>query len=200
MTQSSTARAWARGGTVFAATIMLIVGIFQILEGIAAIAKDQFFIVNNINNYAYNVDTTGWGWIHLCIGVLVAVTGFFLYTAMTWARVVGIFLASLSALANFFFLPYYPFWALLIIALDIFVIWSLATTRRYDQVVDSMSAGSFAGETVQTGDRWATTNPPGGRHYAGEPVKEGTRTAEERASATTQPPSSAQPPQYPQGQ
>jgi hypothetical protein len=197
MTQSSNARAWAWGGTVFAATVMLIVGIFQILEGIAAIAKDQFFIVaNGLNNYAYDIDTTGWGWI-----VVVAITGFFLYTAMTWARVVGIFLASLSAIANFLFLPYYPFWSLLIVALNIFVIWSLATTRRYDRMGETMAAGGFAGESMQTSERWTTTNPPGGRHYAGEPAKEGVRGTmeDERASATTQPPPSGQQ-QYSGGQ
>ena len=42
-----------------------------------------------------------------------------------WAVVVGNFLAGLSALANFFFIPYYPFWAILLIALDVWVIWSL---------------------------------------------------------------------------
>jgi hypothetical protein len=49
-----------------------------------------------------------------------------LLSGRTWARVVGITVAVLSAIANFLWLPYYPFWALLIIALDVFVIWAIA--------------------------------------------------------------------------
>jgi hypothetical protein len=59
-------------------------------------------------------------------------TGFFLFTGATWARAVGIGLAVLSGIANFFFLPYYPIWSLAIIAADIFIIWALATVRVPD--------------------------------------------------------------------
>jgi hypothetical protein len=48
----------------------------------------------------------------------------------TWARVVGIVLASLSMIANFGFIPHYPLWSLLIIALDAGIIWALASYRR----------------------------------------------------------------------
>ncbi len=48
----------------------------------------------------------------------------------TWGRVIGIMLASLSALANFAFLPYYPFWAITVITLNVFVIWALAVHGR----------------------------------------------------------------------
>ena len=63
-----------------------------------------------------------------------ALAGFFLFSGAGWARAVGIVLAVLSAIANFFFLPYYPIWSLVIIALDVFVIWALATVRRTDDV------------------------------------------------------------------
>jgi hypothetical protein len=56
----------------------------------------------------------------------VALAGWGLLSGRAWARVVGITLAALSAIANFLFLPYYPFWSLLIIALDVLVIWALA--------------------------------------------------------------------------
>jgi hypothetical protein len=71
--------------------------------------------------------TPGWaGWIHMILGVIVALAGFGLLAGRTWARAVGITLAVLSAIANFMFIPYHPFWALLVIALDVFVIWALA--------------------------------------------------------------------------
>lgn len=125
-TQSSTARAWATGGVVFAAVMLIMVGIWQILVGIAAIADDEFFVV--APNYTYDVDTTAWGWIHLILGVILVLAGFALFTGANWARAIGIALALVSAIANFFFLPYYPLWAILIIAVDVFVIWALAST------------------------------------------------------------------------
>ncbi|HEX6873064.1 MAG TPA: hypothetical protein VF163_18355, partial [Micromonosporaceae bacterium] len=88
-------QAWANGGMIFAATMMVIVGIFQIFEGIAAIAKDSFFVVGP--NYAYEIDTTVWGWIHLGVGIVVAAAGFFLFTGATVARVIGIVVAVISA-------------------------------------------------------------------------------------------------------
>ena len=63
---------------------------------------------------------------------MLAVTGFFILTGQPWARAVGIVVAVLSALANFLFIPYYPLWALVIIALDVAVIWALATYRPQD--------------------------------------------------------------------
>jgi hypothetical protein len=63
-------------------------------------------------------------------GNVVALAGFYLFTGRTWARVVGITLAILAAVANFFFIPYYPFWSLLIIALAVWVIWSLTRPQE----------------------------------------------------------------------
>jgi hypothetical protein len=104
--------------------VMLMVGIFHAFAGIAAIFENEFFVTGR--NYAYEIDVTAWGWIHLIIGVIVAFAGISVYSGATWARVIGIVLAILSGVANFFFIPYYPVWAVLIIALDIAVIWALA--------------------------------------------------------------------------
>jgi hypothetical protein len=141
-TQGSTARAWAVGGMIFAAAMMVMLGIWQIFVGIAAIAEGNFFVV--APNYTYEIDTTAWGWIHLILGVIATVTGFFLFTGAVWARAIGIALAVLSAIANFFFLPYYPLWSIMIIAANVFVIWALATAgtgRPVDELVASEMAG-----------------------------------------------------------
>jgi hypothetical protein len=119
---------WAVGGAVFAATMMIMIGIFQALAGLEAIFKDQFFVATR--NYLYKVDVTTWGWIHLVVGVIVLLAGFSVLSGRVWARAVGIVMAVLSAVANFLFIPYYPFWSLLIIALDVFVIWALASYGR----------------------------------------------------------------------
>jgi hypothetical protein len=114
---------WAIGGMTFAASMLVLVGCFQALTGLAAIVNDDFFVVTP--NYAFDLDTTAWGWIHLIVGIAVAATGFALFAWRTWAAVTALFLAMLSALTSFFFIPYYPWWSLLVIALDAWVIWSL---------------------------------------------------------------------------
>jgi hypothetical protein len=111
------------GGTVFAATILMLVGVFHVIAGLVAILDDNFYVVTR--HYTFNLDTTAWGWIHLLMGVLLVFVGMGLFSRSTWAGVTAIFLASLSAVANFFFIPYYPFWAIVVIALDIWVIWAL---------------------------------------------------------------------------
>ena len=71
-------------------------------------------------------DATTWGWIHLLVGLVMAFAGWGLLSGRTWARMVAIFLAVLSATTNFLFIPYYPLWAIIVLTLDIFVIWALA--------------------------------------------------------------------------
>jgi hypothetical protein len=114
---------WVIGGVTFASTIMILVGIFQAFEGLAAIINDDFFVLTQ--NYAFDLDTSAWGWIHLLLGILVALAGFALWQRKVWAVTVAIFLAMLSAIANFFFIPYYPFWSILMIALAVWVIWAV---------------------------------------------------------------------------
>ena len=115
---------WAVGFILFAAIMMIMTGVFQALAGLIAIFENEFYVATR--NYLFKFDATTWGWIHLILGVIVALAGWGLLSGRTWARAVGITLALLSAIANFLFIPYYPFWSLLIIALDVFVIWALA--------------------------------------------------------------------------
>jgi hypothetical protein len=114
---------WAAGGIAFAACLLTIIGVFQAIAGLTAIIDDEFFVVTA--NYTFDLDTSAWGWVHLILGVILVATGFGLFAGRAWAVVTGIFLASLSAIANFFFIPFYPFWAIVVIALDVWVIWSL---------------------------------------------------------------------------
>ena len=97
---------WAVGGLTFAASIMLLVGTFQVLAGLAAIINDDFFVV--ARHYTFDLDVTAWGWIHLILGILLVIAGFALFAGRTWAIVAGVFLAILAAVDNFFFIPYYP--------------------------------------------------------------------------------------------
>jgi hypothetical protein len=119
---------WAVGFTLFAALMMIMAGVWQGLAGLIAIFENEFYVATR--NYLFELDATTWGWIHLLLGVIVGLAGLGLLAGQTWARVVGITLAVLSAIANFLFIPYYPFWSILIIAVDVFVIWALAAHGR----------------------------------------------------------------------
>ena len=132
MSPSNTENAWADGIGIFAGAALLTVGIFQFLEGVAAAAKDDVFVTTR--NYVFEFDLTTWGWLHLVFGIVVAIVGGAILAGQKWALVAGIALAMVSALMNFLWLPYYPAWAIIIIAFDIAVIWALSTilgSRRH---------------------------------------------------------------------
>jgi hypothetical protein len=121
---------WANGAIIFAAALLLLIGSFQIVAGLVAILDDNFYVVTR--NYTFDLDTTAWGWIHLLVGILLVVTAWGLGSGQTWARVTGIVLATVSAIANFLFIPYYPWWSLLVIAFDVWVIWALTRPDAMD--------------------------------------------------------------------
>ena len=118
------------GWVLFAGIMMIVGGLFGFFEGLGALLKSGRFYANVSTNYPYGTSVTTWGWVHLIVGAIVLLAGFYVMRGALWARIVGITLASLSALVNFFFIPFYPFWALAVITLDIFVIWALAAHGR----------------------------------------------------------------------
>ncbi len=113
----------ATGFITFAGVLMIMTGGFQALVGLVAVLQDDFYVMTE--NYIFDIDPTAWGWIHMIVGVVVVLAGFGILAGQTWGRVVGVVLALVSAITNFAFIPYYPFWSILIIALDVFVIWAL---------------------------------------------------------------------------
>ncbi|MFG2465158.1 hypothetical protein ACGFXB_06760 [Streptomyces canus] len=119
--------AWATGGVVFAGVLMLVKGVLAIFQGISLLAKDDVW--SRVGDYVYKINLTGWGVILLCLGALAVVTGAFVLRGAAWARMTGIFLASLSMIAQFLFLPYAPFWSLIMVGVDFFVIWALAVYK-----------------------------------------------------------------------
>jgi hypothetical protein len=114
---------WAAAGATFAAVMMLMIGIFQGIAGLVALFNDDFYVLTE--NYTFDLDVTAWGWIHLILGLLLVFAGWALFAGRVWAGLLAIVLAVLSAISNFFFIPYYPFWSILLIALAVWVIWSL---------------------------------------------------------------------------
>ena len=118
----------ASGLIVFAAVAMIMIGVFQVVQALVALFNDDFYVVGQ--KWVFEFDLTTWGWIHLIVGIGIAVAGFYVLNGAVWARVVGIGVALISAIVNFMWLPYYPIWSLLIIALDVLVIWALSVHGR----------------------------------------------------------------------
>ena len=119
----------AIGGAIFAGVMMIMIGAFQTIAGLAAIIEDDLFVVGK--DYIFSLDTTAWGWVHLILGIVIILAGIAIFSGKVWAGTLAIILAALSAIANFFYIPHYPFWAILIIALDVWVIWALTRPGMY---------------------------------------------------------------------
>lgn len=114
---------WAIGWTAFAGIMMVMGGIWWIMAGIVALANDTFYVVGE--EYIFQFNVTTWGWIHLLLGIVVLLAGFYLFTGAVWARTIGVIVAVLMALIAFAWLPWYPLWAIIFVAISVFIIWAL---------------------------------------------------------------------------
>jgi hypothetical protein len=118
----------AVGWTMFAAFMLIMIGSFHVIAGLAGIIEDEFYAITP--NYVFEFDATTWGWTHLIGGVIVALAGIGLFSGAVWARTVGVIVALISALVNFVWLPWYPLWGITMIAISIAVIWALTAHGR----------------------------------------------------------------------
>jgi hypothetical protein len=115
--------AWAGGVSIFAGAMLLTLGLFQFFEGLSAVLKDNVYVTTR--DYVFQFDITTWGWIHLIIGLIAVLVGGSILAGQAWAYITGMIIAGISAITNFMFIPWYPLWAIVIIAFDIAVIWAL---------------------------------------------------------------------------
>lgn len=121
----STKGAWADVVGTFAGVLLLMAGGFGMLQGASAVANDALY--SQGSDYLYNFDMTAWGWVHLVLGAIGIAVAVGILMRRSWAQVSGMIVAGLSMLANFAFIPHYPFWAITIIAINVLVIWALST-------------------------------------------------------------------------
>jgi hypothetical protein len=122
------ARAGDSGWAAFAGVMMFIVGSLDALWGLAAILNDDVVVVGG--HGAIIADITMWGWVHLILGSVIAVTGLGLLTGNTAARVFGVLFASVNAVSQIVWFSSAPLWAFLLILLDVVIIYQL--TVRWD--------------------------------------------------------------------
>jgi hypothetical protein len=113
------------GWIAFAATMMILAGGLNVFYGIVALVNDTWVGWNSDTASAVVLDVTQWGWVHFIVGVLLLLSGFGVMTGNVLARTVGVLIAAGNLIANFFFIPVYPVWALIIVVIDVLVIWAL---------------------------------------------------------------------------
>lgn len=118
------------GFTATAAVLMIIGGLMAVTVGIVALSKNHAYITSPVTNYTFHWNLTGWGWFHLITGIVVVAAGVCVFLGQAWARMLGVVLATISAIEWFLFLFYAPLWSIVVIALDVFIIWALLAPRR----------------------------------------------------------------------
>ena len=119
---------WAKGWLLFAAVMLMMVGVFHAMAGLVALFDDTYYVVGR--EWIFEFDVTAWGWIHLIGGVLLVMSGFGIYSGNVAARTVGVIAAALSTIANFAWLPYQPVWSSIMIAVAVAVVWALTVHGR----------------------------------------------------------------------
>ena len=108
--------------------MLVIIGVMDVIQGIVALANDTFYVVGEEWIFEFNVTT--WGWIHLILGIVLVLSGVGIFSGNIAARVVGVIVAALAMVVNFAWLPYYPIWSIVVIAICIAVIWALTAHGR----------------------------------------------------------------------
>jgi hypothetical protein len=117
------------GWIAFASVMMILLGTFQAIQGLVAIFDDGYYGVTS-SGLVVNVDYTAWGWTHLLLGVLIVLSGIGVMAGNMAARIVGVLLAGLSAIANLLFIEAYPIWSIIVITVDVLVIFALTVHGR----------------------------------------------------------------------
>ena len=120
-------RSGAAGWVRFAAVVMMIVGVFGVIEGLVAVLTPTYFV--SAGGAVFVLSLAGWGWVHLALGALVAIVGASLLgEAPSWARGTAVALVAISAILHLTFVAAAPVWSILVIALDVIVLYALITT------------------------------------------------------------------------
>jgi hypothetical protein len=117
------------GVSLLAGTVLSLVGFFHVLLGIVALAGDNEDVLVD-TKYAFEMNVTAWGWLHIAVGLVAILVGVGIWMNQSWAYVLGLVVAFLSALGNFAFLPHAPVWSAVMLAFDVLVMWGLTAQLR----------------------------------------------------------------------
>ena len=119
---------WAVGWAGFAGVMLIMIGVFDAIQGLVALFNDEFYVVTK--EWVFEFDVTAWGWIHLILGIILVASGIGIFSGHVLGRTVGVIVAGLVAIVNFAWLPYFPVWSIIVIAICVAVIWALTAHGR----------------------------------------------------------------------
>ena len=119
---------WAVGWAGFAGFMLILIGIMDVIQGLVALIDDEFYVVTQ--EFIFEFDVTTWGWIHLILGAVLIASGVGIFSGNVAARTVGVIIAGFAAIVNFAWLPYYPVWSIIVIAICVAIIWALTAHGR----------------------------------------------------------------------
>jgi hypothetical protein len=122
----------ASGWLAFAGTLFILVGSFNVLQGLVALLRDEYFVVTK--DGLLFLDFTAWGWFWLIDGIVAVCVGFAVFANRTWARIVGVGLAGINAVMQLMFIAAFPLWTVIAIGLSVVAIYALVvpSEERYD--------------------------------------------------------------------
>ncbi len=109
---------------VFGGVMLILLGFIHAIQGLVALLDDGYYRVRP-SGLVVHVSYTTWGWVHVILGIIVALTGIGLLAGNLAARVLGVALAALSALVNLAFVAAYPLWSVIVITIDVVVIYAI---------------------------------------------------------------------------
>jgi hypothetical protein len=121
---STYSSAWG-GWVVFAAAVMFTIGALDIIQGIAALAKDEVFLVAE-SGLLVTTDYTAWGWTLIIWGVVLMLGAAALFSLKSWGRWFAFAVVLLNGLVQIAWFPAYPLWSLIVLSLDVVVLYALA--------------------------------------------------------------------------
>ncbi len=127
-TTESNYSGWAVGWAGFAGVMLIMIGVMDAMQGLVALFNDEFYIIGQ--EWIFEFDITAWGWIHVILGVVLIASGIGIFSGNVAARTVGVIVAGLATIVNFAWLPYFPIWSIIVIAISISVIWALTAHGR----------------------------------------------------------------------
>lgn len=116
------------GWVAFAGILMIISGVLGAIQGLFAVFNDDLVIFGREG--ALLLDITGWGWVHMLLGLLLLLSGILVLRGNMFGRIVAVILATLSIIVNFIWLPVYPVWAIVVITMDIFILYAVMVHGR----------------------------------------------------------------------
>lgn len=117
------------GWVVFAGVMLILLGIFHVIEGVVALLREDVFLVHP-GGLVVHASYTTWGWVHVVLGVVAGLTGLGLLAGNLLARIVGVVLAIVSAIVSLAFVNAQPVWSVIVIVIDVIVIYAITVHGR----------------------------------------------------------------------